>query len=162
MPSLLCWSDSSKTMNQNKSLLHLNFSLFLLYYYCTGGTLWHLQKFLQYIIVEFTPFIILLYFPTPYSRNTLITVTNTSSFCRSDDENLQKPSVPNGKLSMMNLWILRKFAKTAKSWKQTFKDWLMSLSLFQPLSHLSAFPGNSQPSYSSLHWCFCYPGAKKK
>jgi hypothetical protein len=25
------------------------------FYYCTGTTLWRLQKFLQYIIVEFTP-----------------------------------------------------------------------------------------------------------
>jgi hypothetical protein len=29
--------------------------MFLLYYYCTIGTLWHLQKCLHYIVVEFTP-----------------------------------------------------------------------------------------------------------
>jgi hypothetical protein len=34
--------------------------IYLFNYYCTGDTLWHLLKFLQYIIVEFTPTTILL------------------------------------------------------------------------------------------------------
>jgi hypothetical protein len=37
---------------------------FYFYYCCTVGTLWNLPKFLQCIIIEFTPFIILPY-PIP-------------------------------------------------------------------------------------------------
>jgi hypothetical protein len=40
---------------------------FLLPYYCTGGTMWHLQKFLQYSWIH--PSIILLYPPSPHSWN---------------------------------------------------------------------------------------------
>jgi hypothetical protein len=46
----------------------LSFFKGYVHYYCccAGGTLWHLQKFLQYIINEFTPSIILL---CPLSRH---------------------------------------------------------------------------------------------
>jgi hypothetical protein len=41
-----------------ESYLLFLFLFLLSYYCCTGDTLWHLQKFWQYIIVEFTPSII--------------------------------------------------------------------------------------------------------
>jgi hypothetical protein len=43
--------------------------VYLLSYCCTEGTSWHLQRFLQYIIVEFTTYTILLYPLSPHSRN---------------------------------------------------------------------------------------------
>jgi hypothetical protein len=47
-------------------LISLILILFLLSHYCWGGKLWHLQKFLQNIIVKFTPSIILLYSLSPF------------------------------------------------------------------------------------------------
>jgi hypothetical protein len=48
-----------------------HFILFILLSFncCPGSTLWHLQKFLQCITVEFTPAVILLYPPFPHSWN---------------------------------------------------------------------------------------------
>jgi hypothetical protein len=39
------------------------------FYCCTKGALWHLQGFLEYNLVVFTPSIILLYTPSPHSWN---------------------------------------------------------------------------------------------
>jgi hypothetical protein len=67
----------SWTMHENSCILSSLvklvsvFSLFLLSYYCcTRGTVWHLQKFLQYTLVKFTPSIILLYPTFPHSWST--------------------------------------------------------------------------------------------
>jgi hypothetical protein len=55
-----CWTPSIST--RNILYLFLIFNL-LAYYSCTGSTLWHLQKCLQYILVRFTPSIFFLYVP---------------------------------------------------------------------------------------------------
>jgi hypothetical protein len=61
------------SLQLNKIPLYINtifaFFPFLLSYYCTGNTLWYLQKFLQYIIVEFTPSIISSLSLSPHSWN---------------------------------------------------------------------------------------------
>jgi hypothetical protein len=53
------------TRIEHSLLLFCSFFLFILIFLllCIGGTLWHLQKFLQYIIFELIPSIILLYLP---------------------------------------------------------------------------------------------------
>jgi hypothetical protein len=54
---------------------HYIFSFLLSYYCCTGRTLWHLQRFLQYIIFVLTPSITL-YPPSPHFWNSF----NSSHF----------------------------------------------------------------------------------
>jgi hypothetical protein len=46
--------------------LKIHFLFYFFFYCCTGGTLWHLQNFLQCVIVEFTSSIILLYPVSPF------------------------------------------------------------------------------------------------
>jgi hypothetical protein len=61
--------DSENSDNRfQSSIFPITLYFYSHFYCCSRGTLWHLQKFLQYIkyfILEFTPSIILLYFPHP-------------------------------------------------------------------------------------------------
>jgi hypothetical protein len=62
--NLLGWSSPCRTVIENEQWILTFKIIYLVYYFCTVGTLWHLHKFLQYIIAEFTPSVILLY-PLP-------------------------------------------------------------------------------------------------
>jgi hypothetical protein len=50
-------------------LIAFLFYMLCFHYCCTEGTLWHLQNFLQFIIAEFTPSIMLLYSFFPHFWN---------------------------------------------------------------------------------------------
>jgi hypothetical protein len=52
--------------NTESNSLNIVFLNFLSYYCCMGGTLWHIQKCLQCILVKFIPSIILLYTLSPF------------------------------------------------------------------------------------------------
>jgi hypothetical protein len=62
-----CQCPHKTTVPRSFTFIILNFLSFL-FYHCTWC---HLPKFLQCIIVEFTPSISLLYYPSPHSGNSL-------------------------------------------------------------------------------------------
>jgi hypothetical protein len=93
--------------------LHFHILFSVAYYCCTESTLWHIQKCLQYVLVRFTPSIILLYLLSSLLRIVSTGLVFLFSYMSTYFHHIHPPSPFPYILPL--LWILMKRVSTRLS-----------------------------------------------